>query len=570
MSVFNKFTIGTAVGKKTKIDLSHDHLTTSEFGIFKPILCHEMIPGDSFNVDLSSFCRFAPLYAPTFGSCQIVNRAFFVPFRSITPVFDDLISGNLHTAGSSTFYVNNVPTVTNKVLFDVLNTNSEEVTSTVCDYTYNNKKWNLTSLGRKIYDLLLCLGYGINFTVNDSTAMSALPLLAYLRVWYDYICPSNYRAEFAPYESLFKIDSANPTLSYSDVSAITNFIVGCYNPDFFTSQFKFPNGVVADNATSFSVYGSDDLSVVHTRNQDAINYGGESSYSASHDTLNVLESVHHFFRRNFYGGLRVIEQLKSRFGISVDPIDYSMSVYLGSQSQSVQVADVTSQSDTFNSSSGDGARLGEQGGKAISYGSGRFSYDSKMFGMFIILSGVLPRSGYYQGRDSQLFHIDRFSFFTPEFENMGMEATRNDALFAAFTSTDDYQAGLNYGGRPNAIFGYVPRYSNYKYKKDTISGSFRMNSINTGLDSYHFERMIYVPSSTNPLALNLNFVTYKDSYKYNRIFQYMGNANTNVPDHLTLYYHFDFTAYRPMKSITDKFDETEGHDAISVNPEGVI
>lgn len=82
-------------------------------------------------------------------------------------------------------------------------------------------------------------------------------------------------------------------------------------------------------------------------------------------------------------------------------------------------------------------------------------------------------------------HVEREHFFDPNFDCLGMQAVRNDELYSDFRYNAMYKYAAKYGGKPDGIFGYSPRYTEYKCGRDLLNGDFRIPHMNTGLESYH-------------------------------------------------------------------------------------
>ena len=92
MNYPSKSKVNVAAANNNKFDLSKTVVTTHDFGRAKAIECRYMVPGDKFNIKLSSFTRLLPMVSPTFGKIDTVQRAFFVPIRSLLPQFYDWVS----------------------------------------------------------------------------------------------------------------------------------------------------------------------------------------------------------------------------------------------------------------------------------------------------------------------------------------------------------------------------------------------------------------------------------------------------------------------------------------------
>ena len=128
--------------------------------------------------------------------------------------------------------------------------------------------------------------------------------------------------------------------------------------------------------------------------------------------------------------------------------------------------------------------MGEQAGKGYISGDGKLNYDVKEDGIILFLTKLVPSYGYVQGRKPWTIRKPNFfSLYNPEFDGLGNEAVRNDALFADYKSKAIYESGQDYGGRPNGVFGFAQRYTfGYKSGHDYLAGDFRLSSRNVGLE----------------------------------------------------------------------------------------
>ena len=81
MSIFSKRLAPMArQGKREHIHLPSRVITTNDFGFCLPIFAREVIPGDQWHLDISSFLRLSPLSVPTYASIRQTVRAFYVRF----------------------------------------------------------------------------------------------------------------------------------------------------------------------------------------------------------------------------------------------------------------------------------------------------------------------------------------------------------------------------------------------------------------------------------------------------------------------------------------------------------
>ena len=74
-------------------DLSHENKLTCEMGKLVPILCEEILPGDTFRVSTDMVVRMAPMLAPIMHNVNVYTHFFFVPNRLIFDKWEDFITG---------------------------------------------------------------------------------------------------------------------------------------------------------------------------------------------------------------------------------------------------------------------------------------------------------------------------------------------------------------------------------------------------------------------------------------------------------------------------------------------
>lgn len=645
-SYLDREKIPVAVTESSKFDLSHVHITTADFMQLAPIMTKEMVPGERLDVQVNTFSRMDTLPVPTYGRCSIKNRGFFVPYRTIFRGWTDFITDAPHANSMNDIeFVGNiltVPTVTNRVLcqafvdasvvYDVMGSNTSTrpvdvlASSTGADIIYvdasnNSKYFQLNALGRHLLKVVESLGYKINWNYADNTVYSALPLLAYAKVYCDWYFPSAYtNTDIYNYLLLLcNSDTGQPqALNKVDVARILQFSYVCYDSDYFVSAWDNP---VAPNANNFSTFSLPDITLGSTNDTgNSTHYGnasgdwyssatggtnmitglgisnGPAEYGTPVSVMNVvsgstdyprlgmtvtdyqhkaLTALTDYFKRHQLAGSRALDRYLARFGKALSSEKMNRSVYLGSQIIPVQIGDVMSNS-MVGQSGFDG--LGEYAGKGIAYGQdGNFSYNTDEYGIFIMVSSIVPATGYYQGIDRNVKHVAKSDFFTPEFDGLGVQAITADELYvskfgdASLASTDIH----------NHVFGFTPRYAEYKMKNDKVTGNFRVNHLNgnsLGSASWHLMREFDdsdFDASVANVNHGVNFVYSRgDMGQYNRIFAYQTDTLSDWlagSDPFVLIHEFNVGSYAPMKPLYDtyEFDDSDKGRKVNLDVNGV-
>lgn len=519
-----KISIKQASKYRTPFDLSTPHITTTDFGQLQVTNFLPVVPNDKFKINVYSEARCAPMVVPTFMDVDLVHRCFYIPMSSIYPAFESFYL-NRQDGGALT-----LPLITNDELCKYLIRPNFGLSRSVGatddgDFTYDGTSYLYTEKGRLFLKVLHSLGYGINFTSDDTTSMSLLPLLAYMRVLYDYVYPSQYldALQLTKYFKVFTpTDLSNffgtTASKFVFLNALVNMFSLPYRQDYFTAAWKSLNAPGTQNAPQY--IGKDaatfEITNTHTKYLSVFeNYEGEQRSQVSQYALDFLSRLYDFVTRNNIVGNRFADRIFAKFGIGSRKSDPDMSQFIGQHIQPLRIADVTAMS------AADGQDLGDLAGKMFSQGNGNLgNFDSiDEFGYILTLTFVQPKIGYYQGRRRWVTCTSQFDFFQPEFD-MQMRAIRNDELFADYKSPDEFVAGQDFGGNPRNTFAFAPNYSEFKKGDAYLTGDFRVKSLARNMDAYHLFRDIPTPSEASPLALNANFL-FMQQHEFDKIFSQM-------------------------------------------------
>lgn len=166
--------------------------------------------------------------------------------------------------------------------------------------------------------------------------------------------------------------------------------------------------------------------------------------------------------RNLTGN-RYQDLTKAFYGVDIQDYRINKAEYIGGTSYPIYTSEVlqTSQSDQ--------TPLGDQAGHQIASGIGNHgTYFVRELGCILNLFWINSSSVYGQSlrRDWRKFSIN--DFFFPMFEKLGDQEILQEELTYMFDQ--DKSALPNY-----KIFGFTPRYSEYKFYNHTVKGGFRGN-----------------------------------------------------------------------------------------------
>lgn len=590
----NRSSMPTAVVERSTHNLSSQHLTTSNFFELNIAMYRELVPGQKLDVAHKLFSRLEPMALPTMGDAKFHCRAFFVPYRTIWQGWNDFINDTVHAwdDAESPSLIPRVPVIE---MSDFITMFTDPEFSTDVSQGSNLDTWrqtdfsitdddggnvfyyNFTPLGRRAYKLFLQMGYRLDTTYNTKLRVSALPLLAFLKVYMDWYYPTQYNYDFRAieleglfYRNRYYSDFITSSILI-DIFKLVTRVNYSSDGDIFVSAWDEPN---APNVGSVSPVSIRDInSGAFVSGQSTVQFdpsvtnGMESNSpvirggldgnlgslsSLSQYSLDALKALSDYMKRNQIAGARNIDRYLARFGIKLSSEVLRRSVYLSDYFQSVDFGDVTSLSDT------EGASLGSYAGKGLSHnnnGFGQYVCDSNgEYGMFFVLTSIVPKTAYYQGMDRTVQHFTRLDFWSPEFDNLGTQAMGVSEVYLPQHVYKNYDT---YDSTPEVdldskVFGFVPRYAEYKIARDNMTGDYVLNSKNVGKEGWTLFRNLDSYSSTglDGIVHSVDFVESTDSQQYDRIFY---NVSDNA-DKFNIAHFFRIKSSFPGSSLWDSYE----------------
>lgn len=581
-----KAKVNIASVKPNKFDLSCKHITTTDFGLLRPIYSRMMVPADKFEVSVNSFHRLDPMVAPNNSDMNVHTRAFFVPFRTFVTNFNEFIANTPGVNSSGLTQVIKVPTFTS---LDVLTAFKNESLGTVVTYDKagdivfrNNasKAWlkiKLTPRGRAFYSLMLSLGYNFRFDpVNSDDELaqfvfSALPILSYLKVWIDWYVPSRFYFTDSTILAIQKLLALKPnqSLTAADFVTISKALCVFFTEDYFSNCLTQPFGdnmpSIRPTVSTTAFEGSPVSAGVDNLKNGAVLTTSDDGSLTQFNALSIksLGAIQAMLNRNAIVNQKLKDYIKINYGLEPNLDTLNMSHYLGSSLDQLIVGDVMSNADTMTASGNAGAVLGQYAGKGLGSSDAKFSCHATEFGMFLVLQDITPRPFYYQGVHSEHTAKSRYDFFDPTFDGVMTEAVP----YSRLDNTCHNDKLLT--PKPDNIFGYMPVYSDYKVGFDILSGNFRMESINTGLDSWYLARQFGDLFKTEHISLGFCDASILNSANNFASLFYTDNASA---DHIYQVHNIRVTAYRRMRSLIEQVldDDSDHNGSVTIDRMGTI
>lgn len=497
--------------KKSKFDLSHERKMSLNMGNLVPILVQDILPGDSFRVKTEMLARLTPMLAPMMHRVKIFTHFFFVPNRLIWNEWEDFITGGKDGTSAPV-----------APYFNINTTNAADgkfLKRTLSDY--------------------MGLPEVTAAAVVDNTKISALPYRAYQMIYNEYFRDQNLTNEID-----FAITSGEVTQASGDLVKITTMRKRAWEKDYFTSALPWaqrgpsatlPINVIVDRArkkdssdwipaTSNATPAIDKdaknpsapfdapLVVVETTDKPIEFFGTNTTISIN--DLRRVTRLQEWLEKNARGGARYIEQILHHFGVQSSDARLDRPEYLGGANNPIVISEVLQTAEGTDP-------VGEMAGHGVGVSNIHgFNKRFEEHGYVIGIMSILPKTAYQQGIARHFTKFDKLDYAWPEFAQLGEQDIKLKELYYA------QGAALN---TAETVFGYTPRYAEYKYKDSSVHGDFKGN-----LSYWHMGRIF----ASQP-ALNTSFVESDPTY---RVFAV---TDPNV-DHILVQLYHDISAIRPL------------------------
>lgn len=580
MSIFSKHSVSVASSKLSKINLSSRVLSTNDIGENICVYSREVVPKDKWHISIDSFSRLAPLPVPTFANIKQVNRVFYVKFQDVWKPWKDFYAGTkFYDSNGVSHDVMSVPFVSNKEIMQAIaNDYADTGTAQDNDFYFTVPAgstgddilvyYKHTPESRYLVSCLSSLGIKLNFSYDDTTSISLLPILCRLKVHLDYYIPSKYH-QTSPIRSLLADMLLDPAGNVNSITTILDMLLESRNyyvdNDYFTSSWKSPTNIgtsasvgrtlIIDNSTDSSSISVSDKYYGYA--PSVMQDSSDQKHTLTAQSLHLLESLYNWVTRKNLSGNKYYQQILSQFGLNIPSHDDGRSYFLGSSTSITKIGDVFATAGSQENSLGDFAGKGYNKSE-----TNNIKLDATDFGQIIIISSLVPEIGYVEGRNREVLHLNRLDFFQPEFDFVGMQAVRQDELFAQHQNSNVYEKSLNTGQGANNIFGYHPRYMEYRRPYDNLLGDFFNNTTKFSLSGYHCFRLFDTNDGSVKIRQNTSSFRCSNTFRrnLNRIFQYQGTD----AQHFICAFDIKASVKRPMKSASNAFD-LDGYETVNIN-----
>lgn len=457
-----------------RFNFNHHVTLSANMGRLYPVGLQEVVPGDVFRHQASAFLRMSPMAAAVMHAITVRIDHIFVPHRIIWPEGYPVTWEQFITGGENNDVTDPLPTLT-----------TDGVKGGLLDYL------------------------GIPTIANIE--VSSLPVRAFNRAWnyfyrdQDLVAVRDLQDLTVPKVAWEKdyFSTARPwaqkgpdvTVPLGDKAPVTGLGKSTAVFDTPTGDVREAGGVTRSYASASLIdAGQPNQNLYMEEDPDNAGFPGifadlKEAASAKANDIRRAFALQRFAENRARAGSRLAEYTRVAFGVRPPDGRLQEPEYLGGGRSQVNISEViqTSPDDAGDPRFGVGDLYGH--GVALSRSN---AYRARFtdHGYILSLMSIRPKAMYTQGIERHWLRRDRMDFLQRELQFIGEQQVLEQEVYADGTNKDK-------------VFGYVPRYQEYRYQRSRVTGEMR-----DLLDYWHLGRKF----DTAP-GLNASFVECDPGYR---------------------------------------------------------
>lgn len=463
-------------------------LMTMNKGLLYPIFCEEVLPGDTWKVNIKALIRATTLIKPIFNNLWVQIQCFFVPNRLTYKHWEEVMGENKQGPWITNKTTYEVPSLTaptdgwnEKTLADYLGIPTKVANIAVnslytkgyCkiwnDWYRDEDRENFTHITEDETNLT---GVNTSNYVTDAELGGALLPVAKA---HDLFTSSSIEPQKGP-TVMIPLGTSAPVITSSTNNMYTGDGLRWMNPA--DGQNIITEGVLGINRgpvkSQTAIYNisnlSNDTAIFSAIGPANLNADLTEATSATINDLRIAIALQQMFELDAIAGTRYTEIIFSHFGVRSSDARLQRSEYLGGKKVPINITQVIQQSETATTPQGNLTGMSQTWD-----GDDYFTKSFEEHGILYVVACIKGENIYQQGLPAKFSKFKRTDYYDPLFANLGMQPIYNREIYAQGNNQDE------------EAFGYKEAWAEYRNLNKEVAGEFRSNATET-LDYWHIAR----------------------------------------------------------------------------------